>query len=232
MDQNKQVGQQGETLVYLVRHGVTEWNLQKRFQGHLDVPLNREGMAQAEAVGKWLEGLPVRFTALYSSDLTRAMQTAEAISRWLNLTVEPVVTLREIHCGEWQGLSVDEVNARYPGQLDEWYEKVDSYKLPGGESIPDVQARIFAFYEGIVQKHAGEAIVIVSHGAALTALQTAIHDLDLLDTWRSRSTRMGNTGVTALSINPYTGKAHTIIHNSAEHLAHPTGMASVLDPSA
>ncbi len=221
-----------KTLIYLVRHGLTDWNLQKRFQGHLAVPLSAEGLEQSQVVGAWLARQPVQFTAIYSSDLVRALQTAQAISERLHLMPQPTPALREVHGGEWQGLSVEEVEMKYPGELDEWRAKLDSYKIPGGESIPEVQERIFAFYKDVIHRHAGEAIILVSHGAALSALQAAIHGWNLVETWRSRSTRMGNTGVTVLSIEADAGKTSVIMHNSTEHLLRPTGMASLLDQSA
>src|ERR1044072_4215809 len=123
--------------VYLIRHGVTAWNRDRRFQGHLDVPLSPEGEEQAEAVAEWLARRDADFAALYTSDLLRASQTAGAIGRRLGL--EPVLLqeLREMHCGEWQGLSVHEVEARYPGQLERWTERIDIYAPPGREGIPD-----------------------------------------------------------------------------------------------
>src|SRR5438270_10820981 len=95
-----------QTLVYLIRHGLTEWNVQKPFQGHLDVPLSQEGLEQSRRLASWLACQPVRFTAIYSSVLFRALQTAEAIGECLCLAPQPTMALREIHCGEWQGLSV------------------------------------------------------------------------------------------------------------------------------
>jgi broad specificity phosphatase PhoE len=218
-----------QTVVYLVRHGVTDWNLQRRFQGQLDVPLSEEGLEQAEAVAGWLAAQPTAYAGLYSSDLKRAMQTAEAIGERLGLETQPVPELREIHCGEWQGLSVDAVQELYPGALDEWRAKVDCFTLPGGESIPEVQRRTFEFFRRVAAKHAAQAIILVSHGAALSALQTSIYGWDLPETWESGKTRLGNTGVTVLSVDPATGLGTVIVQNSVGHLERPTGMASVLD---
>ncbi len=206
------------TYIYLVRHGETEWNRDRRFQGQLDVPLSMVGREQAEAVAHWLARQPVHFTAIYTSDLKRASQTAQAIGDRLGITPQPVTALREIHVGEWQGLSVDEVEAGYPGQINEWADKIDSFTLPGGENIPQVQERVFAFYRKVAQEHEGEAIILVSHGAALAALIAAIHNWELVETWRTRRARMGNTGVTAISIEHATGKATTLLLNSSEHL--------------
>ncbi len=218
-----------QTLVYLVRHGLTDWNVQKRFQGHLEVPLSEEGIEQAQAVGVWLANQPVRFAAVYSSDLVRAMQTAQEIADSLRLEVNPAPALRELHCGEWQGLSVDEVNRLYPGKLQEWHERVEHFVLPQGESIPILQVRTHAYFKEVTRRHEGEAIVMVSHGAALSALLIAVQGLDLTGAWHARQTRMGNTGVTSLLVDSVTGNAFILAHNSTEHLAEPTGMSSVLD---
>ncbi|MBF6613094.1 MAG: histidine phosphatase family protein [Chloroflexi bacterium] len=218
-----------QTYVYLVRHGETEWNRSHRFQGQLDVPLSEVGRKQAEAVADWLARQSVNFTAIYTSDLKRASQTAQAIGDRLGITPQPARALREIHVGEWQGLSVDEVEAGYPGQINEWADRVDSFTLPGGESIPQVQERVFAFYRKVTQQHDGQAIIVVSHGAALAALIAAIHNWELVETWRTRRARMGNTGVTAISIECATGNPNILLLNSSEHLPAPTGIASVLD---
>ena len=208
----------GKTLVYLVRHGETTWNAERRFQGQLDVELSRTGVAQAEAVATWLAAQPVRFTAIYSSDLKRAVSTAQTIGKRLGLIPELHSDLREMHAGEWQGLLVTEIEARFPGKLAEWSAKVDSFTTPGGESIPKVQKRVYATYNSIVSRHPGEAIIIVSHGAALTALLAALHDWDLVETWHSRKVRMSNTGVTVVALDHEKSEHELLLLNSAEHL--------------
>lgn len=218
------------TIVYFVRHGVTEWNLQHRFQGQQDVPLNEEGFEQAHAVAHWLVKQPVVFSGVYSSDLKRASQTAEIIAEHVGVKAYFAEALREIHVGDWQGLCVDEVNERYPGQLERWRREIDTYSLPGGgENATIVQERMYRFFEQLLEQHRGEAIVIVSHGMALTALIAAIHDWDLIETFHTNRARLGNTGVTAISIDNDTGEAQVLFNNSAEHLEHQTGMARPYD---
>jgi broad specificity phosphatase PhoE len=219
-------------VVYLVRHGLTDWNLQKRFQGHLDVPLSLDGLEQARRVAQWLRTQPVHFSALYSSDLRRAAQTATTIGEMLDLQPLFSPELREIACGQWQGLSVEEVERLYPGLLAEWHETVDRFTLPGGECVLDVQRRTFALYRQLLERHKGEAIILVSHGVALAALQAAIHKWDIIETWRTGKARMGNTGVTAFAVEPSSGKIDLLLSNSSAHLPGPTGMSSVMDPSA
>ena len=208
-----------KTLVYLVRHGETSWNAEHRFQGHLDVELSRKGVAQAEALANWIADQPVHFAAVFSSDLKRAVRTAQIIGRRVGLVPQLYRGLREVHGGEWQGLVRTEIEARFPGKLHMWDAQLDSFTVPGGESLPDVQERIYATYERIVAGHPGEAIIIVSHGAALTALLAALHDWDLVATWQSRQARMGNTGVTVVS-HDHDEKTHDLlVLNSSEHLS-------------
>jgi broad specificity phosphatase PhoE len=221
------VGQR--TLVYLVRHGETTWNVERRFQGQLDVELSKTGLRQAEAVARWLAEQPIDFAAIYSSDLKRASRTALIIGAKLGLVPRLDPALREINVGEWQGLVASEIEARFPGQLDEWHEKIDSFTLPGGESIPVVQDRIYAAYQEIVEQHPGEAIIIVSHGAALAALMAALHDWDLVETWHSKRARMGNTHVSVAVFDHERSKHEIIMMNSGEHLETPGDTGSTLD---
>lgn len=212
----------GKTLVYLVRHGETTWNVERRFQGQLDVELSRTGVAQAEAVANWLAAQPVHFSAIYSSDLKRAAQTAQAIGRRLKLTPQLHRDLRELHAGEWQGLLASEIEARFPGQLAEWSAKVNTFTTPGGESIPKVQKRVYAAYNELVAEHPGDAIIIVSHGAALTALLAAIHKWDLVETWQSRRARLNNTSVTVVALDHEKSEHELLLLNSSEHLPDST----------
>ncbi len=208
--------------IYLIRHGETEWNRERRFQGHLGVPLSTAGEAQAQAVADWLAAQPARFRALYTSDLLRAAQTAAVIGTRLGLVPIPAPELREISVGRWEGLARDEIETHYPGQLQEWRERVADYTLPGGESVPDVQRRVLAFYQVIVARHAGEAILLVSHGIALSALQAALHGWDLVEAWQTSRGSMGNTGVTVLTRDEETGGHTAELFNSLAHLAAET----------
>lgn len=229
VDEESATGVGQRTLVYLVRHGETDWNVERRFQGQLDVELSKTGIRQAEAVARWLAAQPVRFTALYSSDLKRASRTARIIGAQLDLVPRLNPALREIHVGEWQGLVAAEIEDRFPGKLDEWHRKIDSFTLPGGESIPIVQRRIFAAYREIVTQHPGEAIIVVSHGAALTALMAALHDWDLVETWHTKRARMGNTHVSVASFDHEKREHHIIMMDSGEHLETPGDHGGTLD---
>ncbi len=219
------------TLVYLVRHGQTEWNLERRFQGQHDVPLSAEGISQAWLLADWLYAQQVKFGAVYTSDLQRASQTARVIGERLGLETRPVPALREIHAGEWQGLLSEEIEERYPGQLARWYLEANDFRLPGGETIPEVQARVLAWYREAVLAHRGQAIVVVSHGMAIRSLLAALEGWDVADTERMTRTSMGNTGVTALLADHVSGRSSILFSNSLVHLETTAGTSTSVMPA-
>lgn len=155
-----------ECVLCLVRHGETAWNAERRLQGHLDIPLNKTGHVQASATARNLADH--HFSALYSSDLARARQTAQAI---IELTaLDPVVTdqLRERHYGAFQGLTYEEARARYPDDYARFSGRARDSALPGGgESLQAFNARITATLEQLAKHHRGEQILIVTHGGVL-----------------------------------------------------------------
>lgn len=149
-----------QTTLLLVRHGETDWNRDRRVQGHTDVPLNDEGRRQARALSATLAGQAV--AAVYSSDLARASETATIIAEPYGLEVTKVAALREKHFGTWEGLSDVEVLTRYPdAHVTGWGD---------GESTDDMAARVLHAVQEIGAEHPGEAVVVVTHGGPLRAL--------------------------------------------------------------
>jgi 2,3-bisphosphoglycerate-dependent phosphoglycerate mutase len=156
------------TQVIIVRHGETEWNLKLIRQGHLDSPLTERGLAQAKALAERL--MRERFTALYCSDLGRAFQTAHLIA---NETGHAIITdprLRERHLGIFQGLSGDEIQRRFPAEYKLHRTVGPTYVIPGGESVEQQVARNIACLTEVAGKHAGETVVVVTHGGVLSGL--------------------------------------------------------------
>lgn len=150
------------TRVILVRHGQTEWNREERFRGQADVPLNDVGLAQAEATGKRIaaEWKPM---AIYSSPLSRAHKTAEAIAQHFALPVQTHPNLIDIDYGQWQGLTPDEVKIRWAEDLHKWYVTPSFVQIPGGETLREVRARGFAVINELVSRYKGKTIVLVGH---------------------------------------------------------------------
>jgi broad specificity phosphatase PhoE len=150
----------------LLRHGETDWNLTGRAQGHADVPLNATGHAQARTVARVLAGLgPVR---LWSSDLMRAVQTAEHVGAATGLAVEKDARLREYDVGERSGLTMGEFAAEFPERHANWLHDSESRLLPGEETTRQVRHRIVpALRECLDSLATGETGVAVLHGASL-----------------------------------------------------------------
>jgi probable phosphoglycerate mutase len=154
------------TQLIIVRHGQTEWNLKLIRQGHLDSPLTEKGIAQAKALAERLSR--ETFSVLYSSDLGRAIQTAQMIA---DATGHRIVTdprLRERHLGIFQGFTGDELREKYPEEYRLHRTSGPSYVIPGGESVEQQIARNVAYLQEIAEKHLGETIVVVTHGGVLS----------------------------------------------------------------
>ena len=144
----------------LVRHGETDWNLAHRVQGHTDTPLNAVGRAQARGLADSLAATAL--VAVYSSDLSRALETAIAVARvhGLEVTVDP--DLREKNFGSWEGLTDTEIAARFPDAVrGRWGD---------GETTEEVAERAIAAIERIRQRHPDGPVLVVSHGGALRAI--------------------------------------------------------------
>ncbi|MFY9626692.1 MAG: histidine phosphatase family protein [Methylocystis sp.] len=153
------------TLICLARHGETNWNLERRFQGQLDIALNAKGRMQAEALGHELAG--AHFDHIYSSDLQRALVTAapHAARRGMEIIRRP--ELREKHDGVWHGLSHPEVEARFPEEYQHYLARRADYAAPGGESLMRFAARVRAALTKIAEAHPGETLLVVAHAGAL-----------------------------------------------------------------
>lgn len=150
------------TTIYLVRHGATDWNVNKRAQGTADIPLNETGEMQALHTAEELSKVTVDH--VYTSDLQRACYTAEAIAKAHDLEVVKEPRFREIDQGEWTGLTVDEIRGRWP---DRWGPARHYSERPGGESPQEVRTRALAALKDVVEKHPDENVVIVSHGGTI-----------------------------------------------------------------
>ena len=155
-----------ETRICLVRHGETDWNVEVRLQGHEDIPLNTQGIAQAKATAAALQGK--RFAAMYSSDLGRAVETARFISESLHLQPRYDERLRERHFGGLQGLTREDAEAKYPGLNSRIRAREVDLQPPGsGETLLVFSARVTEALEDIAEAHPGEDVLVVSHGGCL-----------------------------------------------------------------
>lgn len=148
--------------IILVRHGATDWNLQGRCQGSSDRDLSELGKRQAEQIADFFSR--EKLHAVYSSNLRRARQTAEAISRAHDLPVLIEDGVRELDHGKLEGLTFDEIKSRYSEFLLRWRSEPADIHVPGGERLADVVERAWQSLNDIVERHReGEHILVVSH---------------------------------------------------------------------
>jgi len=199
------------TRVILVRHGKTNWNGRGRYQGQTDVPLSEEGLMQAELLAENFNyGHP---TAIYSSDLARAKKTADKIADKFGLTVILEPAFREINFGEWEGLSYEEIGRRWPEEYSKFFRATDEVKIPGGETVGELQARAVAALNRLVLRHDGEEFAIVAHGGVLRAIIGYALHIPLKYFW---SLRQYNTAVSIITFADDQWNAELI--NSTAHL--------------
>ncbi len=202
------------TTLILVRHGQTSWNRVERFRGRADVPLDETGLAQARATGKRVAAAwqPI---AVYSSPLSRALSTAEAIAAHFSLPVIPHPDLADIDYGQWQGLTPDEARARWPDALTTWYEAPHQARIPGGETLDNLRARAMACVRDLSARHAGETIVLVGHTVINRIILLGVLGLGNERFWRIRQ------DTCAINVVEVEGDTFTLVSlNDTCHLRH------------
>lgn len=169
------------TELILIRHGETDWNRELRFQGQLDVPLNATGLEQARRVAERLALEPMQ--QLVSSDLQRALQTAQAVAGKIQprLSLAPALNaaLREQHFGIVEGLSVPEIKSRYADAWEEWLRFDEGFSFAGGESTRVFHGRVLGAVRALAQRHEGQTLVIVTHGGVLDMVYRSALGLSL-----------------------------------------------------
>lgn len=153
------------TEVLIIRHGQTDWNIEKRLQGHSDIPLNEKGIEQALALSEILK--EEKLEAIFSSDLQRALRTANEIAKWHNLPVQIDADFRERSYGIFEGLSREEIKTRYPESHAAWYAADPDHVFPPGKQEAE-SMRVFhnrainAIYK-IAKPYTGKKIALIAH---------------------------------------------------------------------
>ena len=158
------------TEIWLVRHGQTDWNIEGRWQGHADIPLNTIGLEQARGLAVKLAKNGHAFVAIYSSDLIRAYRTAQEIGLSLDLPVHKDRRLREISKGDWEGMLVSQVSELSTEANRQRREDPLYSRAPNGESLVEVAARLANAADDIARTHPVGPVLVVTHGLALAVL--------------------------------------------------------------
>lgn len=157
------------TRIIAVRHGETAWNVDARIQGQLDIGLNDTGRWQARRVGEALASEAI--TAVYSSDLGRAHETAQAVAEVAGIPVVADEGLRERSFGIFEGKTFDEIHETWPDHAHNWRKRIPEWQPPeGGESLLELRERVTRTMHELAARHPGEQIVVVAHGGVLDTL--------------------------------------------------------------
>lgn len=202
--------------LYIVRHGETDWNKMGKYQGITDVPLNENGLNQAKACGEALKD--ITFDRILSSDLSRALVTAETIrgDRTTPITVDQ--RLRELNFGDWEAMLFSDIEARWPGLIDEMYLRPHLVKVPNGESFKDLQDRAWAGLEEFLNENDEEEILLVAcHGGTIRTLLCKLLDISISHCWNFSQ---GNTAINRIFYNGMGEYDHNILNllNDTAHV--------------
>jgi alpha-ribazole phosphatase len=181
------------TELYIVRHGETDANIRMACLGHKDVPLNENGVEQVQHLAKKL--IDVEFDAVYTSPLTRAIDTATPLKKKANMTMSYGLIERDY--GIWDDMTFDEIQEQYPEQYREWHENWIDFQIPEGESAAMVQARVNEIMDKIVSDNEGKRVLVVTHLGAARHIISHLLGLSAAQSW---CFTLDNTGVAIVKV--------------------------------
>lgn len=167
--------------IYLTRHGETEWNKEGLLQGKSDVKLSAEGIHQAHLLANYL--LSHKFDVVYSSDLSRAVETAEILAAKFNLPVNTTPYLREVNFGDWEGESISDLAKEHPKSFGRFFTAPERCHPPNGETFLEAQARVMIALRNIIAEHDNQNVLIVAHGAVNRLIIGAALDMPIHKMW-------------------------------------------------
>lgn len=200
------------TQILAIRHGQTAWNAAARIQGHQDIALDAVGLRQADALARALHGETL--AAVYSSDLLRARQTAQALQASSSGGVQIDPGLRERSFGSFEGFTFAEIESRWPAEAERWRRRDADLAPGGGESLRDFQSRCLETVTRLARLHRGQSIALVTHGGVLDMLYRAARRIELQ---APRDWPLGNAAVNRLQFD---ARGLVIVSwNDGRHLA-------------
>jgi|UPI0004013EF7 alpha-ribazole phosphatase len=200
------------TTLYLTRHGETQWNVEKRMQGWQDSPLTEKGRQDAKRLGQRLEA--VELTAIYASTSGRAFETAELVRGERPIPIYQDEQLREMHLGDWEGKTHDEIQQMDPVLFDHFWNAPHLYVPQRGERFWDVQQRALEAVQRIIARHQGKTVLVVTHGVVLKTLIAAFKGVPLDDLWAPPY--MYGTSVTI--VEAHHDEFRVIVEGDASHI--------------
>ncbi len=179
-------------IIYLIRHGETTANVEKRFAGVSDVELTEKGVGQAVLAGEKLKD--IQFDAFYSSTLKRAHETAKIIAKHQSVNVVALETLKEMNFGIWEGKKLSEIKEQDGELLNQWFVDFETFVVPEGESVKEMFERVTMAYKTIIEPYALDSdtkIAIVAHGGVIQSLLSFLCFGDNTGYWKFRIDNCG-----------------------------------------
>lgn len=200
--------------LFLTRHGQTDWNIARRYQGHSNTELNQVGIRQAELLAQRLSKETIH--AIYSSDLSRAMTTADLIKNAQEQA--PVfhsdMRWRELSFGNWEGMTYREMSAHSPELFDAWMKDSLTISTPNGETHRQLAERVQAAFDEIKAKHKEETVLIVGHSGSMQTLLALLLGVDLSRYWQFRVSQASLSELTvyedSVTLNLFNAVSHLI----------------------
>ena len=206
------------TEIIIVRHGETRWNAGEIFRGRRDIGLNDNGKKQAQLLGTYLIG--ANFEAVYSSPLSRALETCCSVAEKQGLSINIASDLIDFDYGEWEGLAHSLVQERYSAVYKMWLKEPHLVDIPGGESLADVRKRARSIIDTVISKHSGR-VLLVSHRVVIKVLTCYMLGLDSSHFWLIRHD-LG--GITIFKHDR--GRFILVRHNDISYLGNETQITS------
>ncbi|QRN86248.1 alpha-ribazole phosphatase [Clostridia bacterium] len=203
-------GKHNMTEIYLIRHGQTTWNNERRFQGHTDIELDKEGIAQANRLKERLRD--VHFDAFYSSDLIRANKTANIVAQDRGMPVHILKEVKEIKFGEWEGKKFSEVMGGEQN-FKKWHDDSSLKMVPGGERAEEVLNRVEGAIQHILRVHPKERVAVFSHGGPIRYMLISCLKMPIEMCWKID---IGNTSISVMRWENNNFHLHCI--NDCAHL--------------
>jgi len=207
--------------LFLIRHGQTSWNVEGRYQGDQDIELNSTGIMQAGLAAKYLSR--VGFSNIYSSPLSRTMETARIINRRRGLEIKVMQDLKEMDFGKWEGMKFEEINSTYNIDYQKWLDDPYHNRPTGGEDFQELTDRTTAAIDRILAENSdGSSVAVSTHGGVILSL--LVHWLQIpLDRWKSIIQRQAainiaviDKGFPYISAINYTGHLKPVYDDSED----------------
>ena len=196
---------------YIVRHGQTNWNILGKTQGHGNSDLTAKGIEQATELAESIVNYPIDY--IYSSDLGRAVQTAQILGDKLNIKVKETEALREMGFGEWEGLLIDEIKANYANVYATWRNEPHLAQIPGGETLHLIKDRVDSFIQSLNEKYDNKHILLVTHSVTVRVMLLAFLNSGMENIYRIKQDN------TALNIDEYRDYGPVVIKmNDTSHI--------------